>query len=241
MMSENTTSLKTFQDVYKKPLQYITRDMRGSKLKEYIKGYKLSSLQKEVLIGSLLGDGTLTGNKTSMHTNLNYKVEQSMEKQEYVDFHYKVFQDIVGTHPKIRYQGKQEKSYWFRSYRHICLKFYADQFYEIDALGNRRKKVPKLIHRWLTPLALAIWFQDDGSKKPNGYELHTEGFYRYEIQVLQRALTSNYKIQVNIQKEIKKATGKTYYKLYIPETSKDIFTEIVRPYIFDCFQYKLHK
>jgi len=62
--------------------------MRQKILEEYKKTLRLSSLQKEVLVGLLLGDGhiELSPNKKSARL----KVEYSVKNSDYVNFLYEV-------------------------------------------------------------------------------------------------------------------------------------------------------
>ena len=47
--------------------------------------------------------------------------------------------------------GEITESCYFRTCTHNSFSFYANQFYNLD----KKKKVPTLLHKWLTPLALA--------------------------------------------------------------------------------------
>jgi len=215
--------------------------MRGKDLKNYLAPIQLTPLQKSVLIGSLLGDGSLgLYGKT---TGLNLKIEQTGKNKEYVDFLFSIFNNIVGTPPQFYIRSASsltntKPSYWFRTYRFDAFTFYGQQFYEIDSLGNRRKCIPKLIHRWLDVQALAIWFQDDGSKSISGYYLHTERYYLFEVKLLQKAIGRNFGLHTNIHSDTK--NGKTFYKLYIPAEHKQKFTDIIKSFIIPCMLYKLH-
>lgn len=185
------------------PLNPVTLDYRGAKLQAYLKEQQLTSLQKSVLIGLLLGDGTLSKNLDNGQSN--FKIEQSATTKgiEYVNFLYKVFQPWVGTPPKIRYKNQKPHSIWFRTFRMKELEFYREQFYKIDVNGNRKKHVPKLIHKWLNPISLAIWYMDDGGKHKYAYYLHSHGFTRSENQCLQEALMSVFSLSVTIRRQLK--------------------------------------
>jgi hypothetical protein len=213
------------------------RTFRGKQLHEYVNTLTLTPLQKEVLVGTLLGDASLF--RTLKTSGLGMKVEQKASQADYVYALFECFEPFVGTPPTLYQKRKKDGTYsvhssWFRTYKHPSFQFYAHQFYEINALGARRKKVPKLIHRWLTPLSLAVWFQDDGSKTPYGYTLNTQGFHLFEQKRLQKALGSVFGLQSTIQKD------KTYYRLYIGAASRDRFTQVVTPHMVKSMMYKLH-
>lgn len=214
------------------------KGLRGNALKEYMKPFhagSISELQHAALVGTLLGDATIQYN----HRRLPwYKFEQKAAKKDYVQALYFLFANVVGTPPVFpRLKNGLPFSYMFRTYMWQSLDFYAKQFYRIDSLGNRRKVVPALIHRWLTPQSLAFWFMDDGSKNKDGFYLHTEGFTRPDLLCLQKALGKVFHLQVNLHKDKRK--NAIYYKLYIPLKEGEKFQSIVEPFLLPCMKYKL--
>lgn len=119
--------------------------------------FKLTLRQKQIIIGKLLGDGCL---ETTNGQTCRLKIEHSYNQKEYVDWQYQELESIASSMPKIKHQtvkGKVYDKYWFNTGYSSSLRFYWQQFYQ-----KGRKVVPKLIERWLTPLALAVWFMDDG-------------------------------------------------------------------------------
>jgi hypothetical protein len=230
--------LKYIHQVNTNSFENITRDFRGKKLENYLStAGKLNSLQKQVLIGLLLGDGALQSNGG---TNYFFKFDQKEANQQYVSLVYLIFQQFVGTHPKLRLKNGEPHSWWFRTYRLSFLKFYHDQFYALNAHGNSVRIIPKLLHRWITPISLAFWFMDDGSKVTSGYVLHTQCFLLSEIKILQKILGNKFGLEISIQSDTKEKTKKKYYMLYISAKSVQKFNDLVKSYIIPCMQYKLH-
>ena len=91
------------------------------------------------------------------------------------------------------------------------------------------------IRRWLTPLALAIWFMDDGSAKSKHHRaviLNTQGFSRKDISFLQEALFVNFQIEALPRKQ------KEGLQLLIVGQSAEQFYKIVQPYMLPGFEYK---
>ena len=223
---------------------FVKRGYRGGQLKAYLAGLPpLNQLQKDVLIGSLLGDSTIQYN---CRPTAYLKFEQTIRTKEYVNFLYFVFAEFVGTPPRNRIKNGEVVATEFRTYRLRALDFYSNEFYSLDAMGQRKKVVPKNIHRWLNPRSLAIWFMDDGSKgitqsvsATPGYYLHTEGFILPDCRILQEALGKIFHLEVSIVKDDRPQKEKTYYKLYIRTTSARLFTEIIEPFVLPCFKYKL--
>ena len=230
----------------KSKVNYQAKNLRGIQLIEYKKTLKLTTIQKEILVGTLLGDATISKSKSIA---LNVKFEQKLANKEYVNHLYEIFEPYVGTPPRVRNitggGAKDRQSIWFRTYRHIDFKFYYDLFYRKTNKNNladlRKKRVPKLIHKFLTPRALAYWFMDDGSyyynKSKNSqtkvYYFNTQSFSYEDIKILKKALKLNFNFDTNIYRD------RSYYLLYIQPQTKDDFINLIKPFILEIFDYKL--
>ena len=214
-----------------------SRNLRGKALIEYKQSLKLNDLQREVLIGTLLGDATIPlklGKPT-----YQVKFEQQIARKEYIEHLYQIFEPFVGTPPKIRNisggGAKDRQSIWFRTYGHPAFKYYYDVFYIQQSPNERRiKRVPSDIHKLLTPRSLAYWFMDDGILvKGDEYRFSTHCFDLSDQKRLQIALKQIFDIQVNIQKDRQK------YRLYIRRNSEALFTQTISEFIHPIFAYKI--
>ena len=221
---------------------------RSKLLSDYKKTLKLSSLQKQTLIGILLGDGCLeTQNNGRTYRLL---IAQSEQHAFYCDHLYSLFSKWVLTPPKISTHSNGLKVKKFKTISHSSFRFYGQQFYENLALARfaspglkiqkRRKKLPKLIHRWLSARSLAYWFMDDGSWKSAtsfGVILNTQNFKLCEVQTLCQILTHRWNLQCWPRKQKNKL--KVYYQIYISGRSFKQFLKIIEPYLIDSMRYKL--
>jgi hypothetical protein len=81
--------------------------MHSRKIEEQKKKIRISRKMKEVIIGLLLGDGTLETQNNGKTWRL--KVEHSIEQKEYVDWLYQQLKDLVRTPPKIRVRKDRGK------------------------------------------------------------------------------------------------------------------------------------
>ena len=123
----------------------------------------LTTRQREVLVGLLLGDGHL---ECSSHTpRARLKVEQSEKAAEYVRWLHNVFHEWIpgGIKSKttfLQQTGRTYSKHYFNTYSHAAFLSYHHLFYR-----GRKKIVPSTIAELLTPLGFAIRFMDDGSIK----------------------------------------------------------------------------
>ena len=197
----------------------------------------LTSLQEELMIGSLLGDGTMRIGKGAK--NANFKVEQGLEQKEYVMWKYSILKPLVFTEPKIsfRYRENREKypkSWWFRTMRHPLLTEMYDRFYTREGYRTGRKIVPIDIAKNLTPLAFAIWIMDDGSYSNGILDISTYSFLLDEVGLLQDALRNVFAIEARYFKDRDKG-----YRMYFRKSETAKVVPIIRPYIINSLMYKI--
>jgi hypothetical protein len=101
--------------------------------------------------------------------------------------------------------------------------------------GKYIKFVPLNIEEYLTPLALAILFMDDYSKKGKGASIAINCFTLEEVNFLCKVLKSKYNIIATSNK-----SGKNKgYIIYIHSNSMKLFTSIDKPYLLPSLYYKL--
>jgi hypothetical protein len=98
-----------------------------------------------------------------------------------------------------------------------------------------RKIIPYNISDFLTPLALAIWFMDDGSKINNTVRIATNCFTYEEVEFLSAVLLKNFNL---ISKPQKSGKDKAHI-LYFSSSSMVQFSKIVKPYMLPSMFYKL--
>lgn len=216
-----------------------SKNLKGQ-FTSYNKQFLFTKQQKEILIGTLLGDATI---QVRQPGNCYIKFEQVYRQQDYLFKLFEIFQQFVGTGPKYRIiRNDFHKDYgvscWFRTCGLYELKYYVNLFYTVDKKGKRKKIVPKNIHKLLTPIVLAYWFMDDGSSKirPNGtynYTLNTQNFTQSDQKILIKALKQRFDLDVTMSKD------KKYYKLEMGSKSSIAFKALVEPHVLPSFKYKL--
>ena len=211
---------------------WIRKNINSKTIEQHKEKLKLTDEQKEILVGLMLGDGCLeTQNKGR---TFRLKIEQSLDHQAYVHHLYHLFSEWVLTPPRIKEKvSKNSKSQnlAFQTVSHEAFRFFAHQYYK-----DGKKQVPKLIHRWLTPKAIAYWFMDDGSiksKESKAVIFNTQGFIGSEVEILIKVLHGKFSLQANLRKQ------KDCFQIYISGKSFEVFVDLISPYLIEEMKYKL--
>lgn len=219
------------------------RKLSGNQLVAYKNTLKLTQQQKDILVGSLLGDGFIVFHKTTRQPTYGFCFAQTWYAADYVENMYQIFKPFVGTPPKINLIGgikpglPKRYEVRFKTYSHDEFKYYYDLFYpEVD--GKRKKRVPKNIKDLLTAEGLAYWYMDDGTTRASktrqkSYVLSTQGFCWEDQVLLARALKERFDLDVGIHKD------KTYFRLTFKVSSNIRLVHLIKPYIHPYFEYKL--
>jgi len=193
-----------------------------------LKKLSFSEIQKEVIVGNLLGDGHLCQNWSG--TNFRLKIGQAKKQEDYVSWKYDILKDFVLTAPKLHVSTNSVR---FATISHPELTNFHNIFYQ-----GKKKIIPKNIGEYLSPLTLAVWFMDDGnvakqSGKVKGFHLNTQSFTENEnLELL------NFFHSIDIDGAMEKNHGK--YRIGIwRKQSRDMFLEIIKDHILPSMQYKL--
>ena len=206
--------------------------MRSKELETYKQKLKLSDLQREILVGLLLGDAHLETQNEGRTYRL--KIEQSVAHSPYVMHLHDVFRSWVGTPPRTRVVerlGKESSNVCFQTLSHGSFRFYGQQFY-----ADRKKCVPELINQLLTPRALAYWFMDDGSiksKDSKGLILNTQAFAPKDISKLCDVLKAKFDLRAKTRPQ------KDGFQLYIFGESFETFCHLAGPFVLPEMLYKI--
>ena len=180
----------------------------------------LSEVQRQIVVGSLLGDGAMR-----CKTNALLEVNHSSHQRSYVDWKYRQLADLVRTPPRARQSNGGRVAYRFVTRSLEQLTPYFRLFY-----GAGQKRVPELE---LTQLTLAVWFMDDGSRSRNAVYLNTQQYDETSQLRLLRLLREQWGIEATLNRD------KTYYRIRISVVGTKRFAELVEPYLLPELRYKL--
>ena len=183
----------------------------------------LSQAQKDIIIGTILGDGYLRIVKGRKNAFL--EINHAFREKCYVDWKYNHLKDIVKSGPKARKGNGQRIAYRFYTRQLSDLTILLQEFYD-----NKKKIIPSWLK--LTPLVLAVWFMDDGHKSYKTYYLNSQQFSIESQQLLVRLLT-RIEIEATLNKD------KEYFRIRIKQSSAQRFRALIEEFIIPEMKYKL--
>jgi DNA-binding transcriptional regulator WhiA len=190
--------------------------------------FKLSEKQKNVLLGTLLGDGSLKrrGNFYRLHIKHSYK------QISLVRYKREVFSNITNMPTRVFFQRVKDKDYKFCEFvtlTHPEFSEYRKLFYK-----DKKKVISQKLKQLLkSPLSLAMWFMDDGCAEYAGVSFNTQCFSLKEVGFLSYILKENFGLDSTIRK------NKNGWIIYIPKNNLNKFTNTIKKYLLPDFLYKL--
>lgn len=202
----------------------------NKRLKQVFETLDWTSLQQDILFGTLLGDASLqTQNQGKTY---RYKFLQSQKHKAYFD--HVIDQLKPWMHKKSRFNF--ERQIWENeTLAHSKWNIWNQIFYKRQK--TRKKRIPEDHHlkKYLTPRAFAYWFMDDGgllASNSKGLVLYTQAFLKEDVEKLAQYLHKQYALKTwvkfNKQKPVLAISGESF------EKSKKFF----KPYIHASMLYK---
>jgi hypothetical protein len=177
-------------------------------------------VQREVIIGTLLGDGSMR-----CKTNALLEINHTVHQKEYVDWKYRYLSELVRTPPKARNGNQGRIAYRFVTRSLAELTPFYRLFYE-----DGRKVIPEVA---LTPLTLAVWFMDDGCKSRSAVYLNTQQFNSDGQTLLLEMLRNQWSIDGSVNRD------KIYYRIRISVKGTVKLVNLIEPYVIPELRYKL--
>jgi len=211
--------------------------LRGKILVKYKTRLQLSEKEKEILIGSILGDGNLRF--AGRNREANFIVDHGEEQKTYVFWKYELMKRWVLTSPKRvvrvyhRDRNRRTISWRFLTISHPEFTNFYRIFYR-----KGKKIIPKVIKKLLNnPLTFAVWVMDDGTKSGKSFFISTQNFTRKDQESLLRCLKENFGIEgrINIHSYWE---DKILYRIRVNSSSLGKLYKLIKPYILPQFRYK---
>lgn len=193
----------------------------------------LSKNVRDIILGSLLGDGSLAINPKYKSPRFSFR--HSVKQKEYFFWKMDMLKEISGE-SCYWLQGSEKKpdgwgtaKYRFQSRALACLT-------EIYNLTHHRVSGTKVrvTRKWLnqlSPLSLAIWWQDDGSLVSDSRQgvICTDGFSFEEVEIIHQYFRKVW----NIETKIGRVSNQDKWRIWI-RSSEELkkFLRIIIPHVY---------
>ena len=193
---------------------------------------KLTKRQTEVLVGTVLGDGFLqkTGTK-----NARLRLEHSDKQKDYLLWKGTQMSRLFQGKPSYlsRVHPKSGETYFYARWQSNAspeVGVWQRYFYP-----KGKKTIPADIGKYLTPLAFAVWYMDDGylSEDKSSF-IYLGKISMIEADVLQNAINKNFSIEAKVYD--KKQKG---FALYFPVEETRKLHILLKSFIHPSMQYKI--
>ncbi len=195
---------------------------------------KFTREQNAVLVGTILGDAYLqkTGKK-----NARLRLEHGEAQSEYLVWKMAKFPKLFQGKPTMlsRIHPKSKQTYRYARAQSSAtpeLGTWREVFY-----SDGKKRIPDELSKFLRePLALAVWYMDDGyfyPKDKNSF-IYLGRVSKEEAETAKEAIEKNFGVHPKVYD--KKQKGFALF-FSVEETKK--FHDIIRPHVLPLFSYKL--
>jgi len=195
-----------------------------------LKEVDLSDKQKQLVVGSLLGDSSIVKTKQG---KARLYLGHSEKQKDYLLWKNGLLMPFMTKAEIKRYVHKQGYvSYKTWSYVHPFFSEMKAAFY-----SNGKKIINKsVLNKYMTPLALSVWYMDDGCCKYNKfYNFATACFDYLGVLILSQIVKNKFNINILPYKN-----GKYIY-VRVDRKQNEKFEKIISPYIIPSMSYKLIK
>lgn len=186
------------------------------------------------IIGMVLGDGHL--NLSGRSTNAHMDFAHSSKQKDYAVWKSDILgqlTDVLVTEGVITVKGKEYEKVRVLSktnplYTHLWKRFY----------HNGRKTIDHFLMNSLTPLGLAIWYQDDGHlKNHENYltpMLETNCFNVAEHEIMTKSLADKFQLEFRANH-----LNAKYLMLRLRRKDREKFFSIIKDFIHPSMEYKI--
>ena len=193
----------------------------------------LSDRTRAIILGSILGDGSLKIRKRCVNASL--MIRHSETQKEYFSWKAEELKEIAGD----RSVGVQEADGYSKNRKWRFFSRNLPSLTEVHRLTYKKNNL-HIKRRWLnqmTPLSLAVWWCDDGSLISYGGRkgvFCTDGFDEASVRILARYLGVVWNIRAIVAPVGRKRDGKQeqYWRLWIRSQEElKKFLRIILPHI----------
>jgi len=183
----------------------------------------------------VLGDGNI--NHPSGGKNALFQVAHKEECEDYIKFKADILTSITRVSFKKYFHSSSNKYFWnlWTSCHPVFTNLRGRTYLE------RRKILHPYSIKRLTPLGLAILYQDDGRYAPSKstISINKPLFSFIELEALAKHIVDTWGIIFRVRRSCKLSDGTIGYELGLRYKDKDKFFSLIEPYIVPSMSYKI--
>jgi len=194
--------------------------------------FSISKFQKKVIIGCLLGDGSLECRSRGGSARL--RIHHGWRQKELVFWKYKALKNLVSCIPKkiICWKNPKNSEDYYSWYFHTRTIPELREFYK-TFYSNGKKRLPNNIAKLVTPISLAVWIMDDGCLDGNSLILNTHHLSLIENKTLQKIFRREFNLNCGINKD------RRNWRLRFIKRDSPKMQNLIRPYVIPSMRYKI--
>jgi LAGLIDADG DNA endonuclease family len=201
--------------------------------RKILKNIPLSDSCVSIILGSILGDGSLKIHKK--YKNARFKFRHSITQKDYFEWKVSMLKEISSENSVIIQKPNGFSTNQKLLYQSRALESLTTIYSRTHSHNTMEIKRSWLNH--LTPLSLAIWWLDDGSLISNKRKgvICTDGFSKDSVDILSKYLFVVWGITARVgsvsAKNRKLSKQTEYYRLWFSTTELQKFLRIILPFI----------
>lgn len=201
---------------------------------------ELTDLQKQVILGSLLGDMWIYRNG---HKGLNPElgIKHSLKQKEYILWKYEILRNLargVPTEFNGSGYGKGTRMVAFQSQSLSCL----IPIFNATHRGGLKCVTEEWLSMITHPIAIATWFMDDGCRhNPNQFSFALGRSESDACELLRSFMREKWDINTIIYTHIGKVGRRDIVQKYLHTNTRDSekLKTLIKPYIIPSMMYKI--
>jgi len=202
---------------------------------DYIKTLEplaLSHTQKQVLVGTLLGDTSID---RGVCANSRIHLVHATKQKEYLNYKKEIFNEFFINN--IDFTKKSISKDYLTEFKGTTCHVNSSSSGAFNEFINFKKDVENfksLLNQYMTEISLAFWYMDDGNRGTSNINLHTSGFSNEYNKILVDLIKTKFNIEASI-----KISKSKYNYLYFDKINSVKFINLIKPYIFPIMKYKI--
>ena len=195
-----------------------------------IQSVELTDLQKQVIFGTVMGDGCL-----ALHgREARLMIGQCLAQYEYVAWKRGILRSVTHQDIYIKKDKQGHSTASFSTLVHPGLTEIYNLFYT-----HKVKTVTKAVLENLTPVSVAVWYMDDGSCDRKTSRLWTCSFSVQENELIAEWFASKYGIVCDVRTSVMGRNHKEYCYISFDTENTEKLHSLVSSYLLPSMQYKL--